>query len=682
MSTLAIEQDGQLADPVRTVKPIRDRIRQARDHRKQFEPTWQSNMAFAAGQHWYVWDPKARVQRRIQDVDPRYRRRELYSVDLITEYRTTVLGELGSDDDRPELLLEHEDVAGEDFQAQVNRALGYAWEFEVNADEALAEADRLCVDLGTSAIRCRFDPTVGPVKGEMPYMNGKPIMDPAQAMQMLAQGQPGPAPGVTMNNVQEGRICWEPLSAFHLLVPPGVTHERYFPWECVVRPTLLSDVVAEFGDVAKQLDEDTDIASSLGVAATSAAGGQLSAIGEARETRLRDHVWLFTYFERPTAKQPQGRVFHFAGNDLKLLKAEDQLPYLAPDGTYRSGISYFHYLRVTGRFWSRALVENLKDGQRAYNKRATQENEIIDRGMPVVFRRRGSTAEKQTDSPMEVIDLEQTEQAPTVFNGVGPGPWMRESKEQIRVDMEHASGVRGPSLGENPQNVDTYSQLARLIEADVVKRQPMMRERKQTIGELVEDTVYDMRTYWGAEKQVMLAGDEDRVEAEVFNATKIPTFFIVKPAKGTAKPRSQAAELTKIEQLWKAALESQVVGMNAQAWVEWYKNSLEAGEALELPGLGADDQTEKARLENHLMLQGADVPTAYYDPIELHLPLHREAQITAELSGDPGAWQRIEAHVQRHLVDAQRNAMMAAQQAGPPQPGPGPAAPSPIGGPR
>jgi hypothetical protein len=55
---------------------------------------------------------------------------------------------------------------------------------------------------------------------------------------------------------------------------------------------------------------------------------------------------------------------------------------------------------------------------------------------------------------------------------------------------------------------------------------------------------------------------------------------------------------------------------------------------LELPEQAADDQADKAELENHLMLQGHDVHVTYYDPPNVHIPLHRAAQIQAEMTGD------------------------------------------------
>src|SRR6266511_2309606 len=83
------------------VEPIKQRLMAARDARKAYEPTWHSNLAFAAGKHWLQWDRFQRMLVMPQELKDK----ELYTADVITEYRTTALGELGSDDDRPELPL-------------------------------------------------------------------------------------------------------------------------------------------------------------------------------------------------------------------------------------------------------------------------------------------------------------------------------------------------------------------------------------------------------------------------------------------------------------------------------------------------------------------------------------------------------------------------------------------------
>jgi hypothetical protein len=663
LAQLAPVQDGQNVDAEQIARPIRLKLQQAREwRRKKHEPAWHMSLAFAAGKHWLTWDRDYRALRRVQDVDPRYRGRELYQADVITEYRTTMLGELGADNDRPELLLQRDDQASEDYQAQVNKAVGWGWDYQWHGDEVLAEVDQLTIDLGTAAVRCRWEPNAGPVKADnVPYQNGRPVLKVADATALF---QNGPNPDVTMQQIREGKICWDALSAFNILVPPGVPNERNFPWEAVIRPTLLSEVQETY-PAAAGMKEDGDIGTGLGIATTSAGAAEYGS-SETRNDRLRDHVWLVTYYERPTGKFPQGRVMVFAGNDLKLIHTDNRLPYQAPDGTWRSGISYFHWWRVTGQFFSRSLVSSMEDGQRMINRRGTQKNEIIDRNMPFMIVDRSSNAKNRDGTPLEFVELEPSERTPVVVTGQGLTDAFNKDIDVLRDDIAHATGIKGPRLGENPANVSTYSQLALINESDQVKREPILAARKLSISHLVEDSVYDIRTYWGPDKQIMLAGDEDQVDAQVFDATKIPPFYIVTTAKGSSKPRTQAAKLKLIEDIATFSLNART-----PVPIAWFKDSLEAGEPLALPEQAADDQADKAELENHLMLQGHDVQVTYYDPPNVHIPAHRSAQIQAEMVGDDRAWQTIERHVQQHLtVVAQQAAKtQALQQSGPP-PGP------------
>jgi hypothetical protein len=679
MTSLALaDTNGHLTLLDDQVKPIRDRVKQGRDYRRRyFEPGWQVNLAYASGQHWLVWHGQTRTLRTIQELDPRYRGRELVTADVITEYRTTALGELGSDNDRPELLLRRDDQVSEDFQEQLNRAISYGWDHEWDGDDALAQVDRYVVDLGTAAIRCRFDPTTGPVLDEnIPHLDGKPIMDLGQATQLMSGG---PNPAVTMQAVRTGRICWEPVSAFGIIVPPGAVHEKKFAWETIVMPAYLPDVKELHPVTAATLTEDNDISTALGISTSSPSlNASTCMAGDAKENRLRDHVWLFNYYERPTQRYPQGREITFAGNDLKLLDYRETLPYVAPDGTHRSGISYFHWWRVTGRFWSRALMDVLKDGQKGINKRRTQMNEIIDRNMPYVIVQKDSQAKRRQGLINEIVEIDPSERAPQPVNGIGPGPWMQGDIEALRGDLAHASGIAGPRRGENPPGVTTYAQLSLLNEADTAKREPIYLERKRAISQLIEDSVYDIRTYWGREKQIALAGDDDRLEATIFDATKTPTFFIVQIGKGVAKPRSPAAELQKVTDIWNAAVLSAAVQSSPAAWIQWYKDSFESGEALELPNSQVEDPGEKAEYENHYLGQGVPMPIAYYDVHAVHLPRHRRLQDAAMFEQDMQLWQLVEQHCQLHIQAAQAQAEAQMQA---PQPAPGLGAPGGAGAP-
>jgi hypothetical protein len=360
---------------------------------------------------------------------------------------------------------------------------------------------------------------------------------------------------------------------------------------------------------------------------------------------------------------------------MKLLRHDDKLPYIGPDGEYRSGIAYLHFWRVTGRFWSKSLIEPMKSIQRGVNKRRTQINEIIDRGMPFVIVQKDSRLMQRKGIPHEFIEIEASERIPQPVSGIAAGALqaLLADVEAHREDLEHATGVRAPRLGENPAGVNTFAQLALINENDQTKRMEIVNQHRGTIKQLVEDSVYDMRRYWGAQKQIMLAGDEDEAEASVFNATQIPAFFIVKIAKGASMPRGQAANLKRIEDIAQYSLNARMPLPTG-----WLKESQEAGQPLEIPEESADDQAEKARRENHMLMLGQDVPVSYYDPPATHIPIHRSAQIQAEESGDVAAWQRIETHVQAHLLAQQQNALEVAQMSAPPPfPSPPPGAPPP-----
>lgn len=680
MSIAYQEQPSAAVDPSDPAGLWKQRIQQAREDRRRYEPVWLSNLAFAAGKHYLMFDRFTRSMVLPPQIQTDMEQGNLYTADVITERRMRALGELSSDDDRPELLLVDDGDTQEDFADQLNKAVGYGWDYEWRGDDALLDLDQKVIDLGTAGIRCRFDPTVGKPKGEFPHLNGKPVMDADQARQLFADG---PNPQVEMRPIREGRITWEVLSPFNLLVPPGVEHERDFPWEIVVRPVPLDEVKALY-PAAATLTEDVDIGSIIGTDTRSdSPAREVNSALPATSSRLRDHVWVFTCYQRPNAKYPDGQVVVLAGAQMKFMDSVDELPYVGPDGERRSGISYFHWWRATGRFWSRSLVEAMKDVQRRVNKRLNQIDKTIDRGQPYVIVDKNGNAHKRRGWPMEILALEPTERQPQPVSGVQPGSWMYEDKNDAISDLDRASGIGESALGSNPENVQTYSQLALLNEQEQGKRSTIRKGRQLAIGRLVEDSVYDIRTYWGPDKQILLDSDDDRVESRVFNATKVPSFYIVRTGKGSPGPRTQAAQLQKINDIWNAAEASTAVSLDPARYLRWYSDSLAAGEPLDLPDEPNDAPTDKAKLENHLLTQGQPVEVAYYDPPQIHIPLHREAQIEADMSGDQQTVANIEIHIQQHLAMAQEVAeQQAALQPAPPanpqvgEPG-GPPAPPP-----
>lgn len=669
----------------------RTRISGAQYHRRPFEIMWLLNLAFASGQQWTVVDRHTRTLRDISEVDVRYEGADLYVADFIKEQRGAALGELTSDSERPELLVpdDSDNPVSDSIQEQLNQAVDYGWDFEWDGDVQLMDVRRKCVDLGVAAMRCRFDKNAGkqvksstgePVSAPLDD-DGHPITDGSKAHDYVA-GKLQAGAQAKFSPVNEGKIRWETGSAFNLLVPPGVPNERDFPWEIWVRPVPLADVQALY-PAAAGMRPDEDIGSVIGI--TVAQGGFNVQQGGYLPSRLADHVWLYTGYERATPSFPKGRVAVLAGAQKRLLEVTPKLPYEMMDGTWSSGIVYFHWWRMTDRFWSIGLVETLKDSQRMTNRTATQVQEIIDRSMPFVIVEEDSIPQKPGGKPMEWVEVKKgTQVAPQAQAGVGPGQWMAAHRAQLMEDAQHASTLSSLKLGENPTNVDTYSQLALLQDQEASKRSTIRNDHQNQVGKLVELSVQDISRYWPESKQILIGGGkENELRAIDFKKSSIPALFIVKPAKGSAKPRSQAAQLQLIQDIWNAAIAAVTVQQDPLAWVQWLKESYQAGEPLALPSPPADNQLLLARRENYELLNGEQPAVAYWDQIETHLPIHRDAEDHARMAGDVDAINRIEQHIKEHQ-DVQRANAAQLAQVRPTQPGlplaPGAAAPPVIPG--
>lgn len=631
------------------------RIADAKAARYPFERTMLSDLAFAAGQHWLVYDQQHRRMRHISDVDNRYADRELYTADRITEYREAQLGELEADDDRPELSVVQEGETAEESGEQLNNAVAHAWSQEWEADEVLAIARPWVVDMGVAAIRCRWDPDCGELEGHAPVdQYGKPLPDD-QAAQLLEDGMLPDGSLPKFKPVYKGKTCWEAYSALHILPPPGITHERYFPWEILARPVPITEVEATYPQLKGKLTEDTDIANLAGVTTNN-----VTVAGQPSTQRLRGHVWVYTCFEKPTTVHPNGYEVVLVSNRFLLADDIEGFQYQLPDGTPHSGIVYLHWWRRSDRFWSGSFITPLKDPQRIINRLETQQIEITDRGMPKTFVEKGSLEEDPKGTPHEIIELAKNAAPPVIGQGVGPGPWMEQLLAHQADNLGHASTLAAIRLGENPEGVDTYSQLALLNDNETSKRARILRDHRRQIARLVELGVYDIRKYWPSEKHILVAGKEDQIARVLFEKAGIPDFYMAKVAAGAPAPKSQGALLKMVDAIWAAAVQAWVAVNDGNEWVQWYFDSIKAGKPLDLPSAKSNTQKELAYLENDQMFDGQLPQVMDYDVLPVHLVVHREAEDQARAAGDMQTVQLITLHIEQHIQQAQAN---AAQQA-------------------
>lgn len=661
--------------------PIREKVEQGKRDRKKREPVWHQNRAFASGKQWLKW---SRGDRSLK-LDPRdvAEGKQRYTVDLLSQYMGTGEGLLAGADDRRDLVFSKEDTPSEQFTKAANDALGFGWDVEFGAPAALTRTKRRILVDGTAAVQAVFDPTVGRELGQVPIGDGRSVTvlganegEPPQMMPTKA-GQPileGPlarayiaehqAEGTQpeYRNMKEGRIRYRAYSVFNIIVPPGIEDEDDFPWEAIVDAVPIDTLITEYGDKAQGLQAEPLAAlEMLGV--KESFEDSMGSDPEDADTpgKLDGHVARVRFYERPCREYPKGRFVCYAGE--RLLHQRDELPVRRANGDYSSGIAYFHYRPVEGRFWGRSLVEQGKSPQRAFNRRVQQIAETIDRGQPYMVVSGDEDPIKSSDRPLEIVKVPKFGQIPTAVQGIGPGEWMWRSLEELRQELEEAMGIKGVELGENPSNVNTYGQLQLLAEKARTKTNPIVEDFQAGIERLEEFSVYLMRRFWPADKQIAIIGEEEMAEAVEFKASELPEFFRFKVAEG-ARTRSQAAEIQLVTDVWNAAqtiLATEQDPMVKHRWLQWYVDSLKAGKMLPLPDSPTDSQDEKARWQNAQLSEGEAVQAAEWDVPEIHLPIHEELRVEMEMAGRDDIVQIVSEHIAEDQAIAQQAADAQAQ---------------------
>jgi hypothetical protein len=621
----------------------KERQMQASRDRRRYEPVWSLCQSFISNKQWVGW---SRRDRRIVS-EPNPQNRERHTVNVLTSYLMTNVGKFISDDMRPHLFFRSDSQEDESYARQANKALEYAWDEELDADDVLYDAILRMCSFGLSAIQCLWTPDRGPVIAEnVPFINGQPSYDTSQVADHYAKG------GQFDVRTVRGKLEWRPLSPTNILPPPGIVHERDFPWIIIERPMDLGRLRTEFGDVAKGITEQNLAAFDMAGLRDSVSDSD--GVSQTTTGRLKNHAILYTGYEMPTREHPGGRRIWWA-QDTKLREKEG-LGYKI-DGEPKIGIRFFKYNMVPDRFWPIGQIEPGIGPQRQRNRSRSQYIEMKDRsGLGRIYARPGALSVTQLPGGKvaEVIEVRTGVEFPVETLGTGPGPWMAQDIQMHDSDIDKVMGMGQVTLGQGaPGGVSAYSAMALLAEQDDRRVGPIMKAIRTNVQQLVKFTLQDIRTYWGPTKQVVLPGDNDQIDAFVFDASRMPPEVYVKVGTGAAAPRNQAAEIQKVFDLFDRSISS-----GAPLPTQWLYDSLEAGKALPLPITPDQVQTEKADIENMLIAKGGVVTVSETDAHDIHMREHLEAISAHQLiPGMEDVVRALQEHYAEHEQAKQSSSM-------------------------
>lgn len=630
-----------LAEPAKTeLSKWQERRTTARSDRRRYESAWHICSNFLAGRQWVGWNTRTNRVVSLPNPDER----ERHTINLITQYHQTVLGKLFVEDLRPDLLFTREDIEAQGVAQHARIVSKYLWESELDADTQLYRATHKMLTYGTAGLRCYFDPTKGPILGEVPIVDGQPIYDPSIAREVMAQANAQGAQ-VDIEAVHEGRICWEALSPFQILPPPGVEYPEHFPWLIIDRAVPVEAVKYRYAGAPDNLKaQPLETADTMPRDVPSIGNTDMGpATG-----KIADHVLLSTGYEMPTADFPEGRVYTWTQDTP--LETIDKLPYTLK-GNPHHGIGFLHYHNIDGRFWSQGVVEPLVGPQRQINRSASQRIELKDRNLGRVYARKGtfSLSNLPKGKVMELIEIPMHADYPQETAGGGVGPWI-ENEHQINVnDMDMVAGIHDVSQGQAPKGITAFAAMSLLAEQDERRVGPVLKRLRGTIAEQLLVSLDLVRKYWADGKHLAVAGPEGRIEAFEYTRAMLPDEFFFDISKQTPLPKSPAIESQKIFDIFNAA-----IACGTPLPPEWLKDSLDQGRALPFPKREEMVQQRNAEFENYLMDKGQMVAPKYFDDDFIHVQVHRHAQISqASTPGTEQFNQMLEQHIMMHLEQAQ-----------------------------
>lgn len=644
------------------LQPALARVEESEKHRDEFLPQVRVNRKFAAKkQHLDINPQDGRV------LDARYRTISGVSVKMVTsdilgQYVQSAIGRLAANDYKPNFLAGQPDEQAAEITIMINDAYTWGWDNEWDGERKVLSLLRLLAIDGTAAIRCRYDRSYGEIIGDIPYKDGRPITDAEEARKYVAETAKDGG-RAAFSTLREGKVCWEMLSLENILWPSGEEDPSEFSWEAIGRPIDVMEVHARYGEMA-----DGILAENL-----QSSGSLTSGLGFKEESKssMSNKVMVYTLYEKPNSKFKKGRTIIFTKTNL--LDVIPSLPFSDHPKGPKTGVHYFRWQIVPGRFPGVAFIEGGIGAQTIRNKRLTQIDTTIDRGMPKIFTEEQSLARPRTGEPGEYVEIRPGAPLPQVWSGFQPGQWMLQDIKLQDENVEKAMGMKSISLGQPPQGVSAYSAMALLTENDALKLDPIAQDIRLGFIELSFDTMESMRN-WPKEKNMEIAGPDGALRAFLFSANEIPERYLVIAPKQGALPRSQAAELQKINDIWAAA-----IAIQQPLPMTWYVESLNAGKPQKLPTSLSNTSKHKAELENIVMFHTKqNVPVSPEDDDLAHVEIHRAFQSNMHSMANMGDQDGgtvagiIEQHCQEHLRAAQATKpgqMASDSQTAAPQPG-------------
>ncbi len=365
-------------------------------------------------------------------------------------------------------------------------------------------------------------------------------------------------------------------------------------------------------------------------------------------TTMENGVLLLERYTLPTPELPQGRLEIVAEGEL--LYAGD-LPYKNGERGER-GFPFVKQdsMRLPGAFFACSIIDRLIPVQRAYNAVRNRKHEFLNRlSMGVLTVEDGSidTDELAEEGllPGKVLVYRQGGKAPELLDcGKIPDEFKAE-EEWLEKEFSLVSGVSDLTQSSTPFRVTSATGLQLLLSQDESRLSATVVCMERAVKEIGRQALRLYRQFAGTARLMTMTGENKKVQAYYFNASKLDVNDIQFESSQTTTPEEKKRVLL---ELYQAGLLSDEDGKISKE----NKNRI-----LEAFGFGSYENARdisalhiaKAREEN-LELKGGMVAVNGYDDHELHIVEHTRFLLGEEFkkTGNAEMKARFEGHLAEH----------------------------------
>jgi hypothetical protein len=607
-----------------TLTVVRERLRQAKRERQQYEADWFLNLAFFQGRQWVAWDGKGIYEPRINRVKV-----------TLNQFQPIIRTEVAKmTKERPGWQATPRQPSEEAVNDAVTGSRLIDWGYD-HLDFGTARRNgvqwsRLC---SAGFVKVVWNPdATGSGTDVLVGAAGEPIVDPSTG-RVARPGQfpeIDAIPDVKVKRIGEGDLELIVRAPFDIYPDPLATGMNDLRWlidESVRAPEYVKD---RYG---KTVQPDAPSQSGVVESRTLASAGSSNG-GEMLGVRVYE-MW-----ERPSPSVPDGR--HVVWCDGAVL-ADDPNPY--------GRIPYFMFtgIEVPGRFWPDSVGTHLRNPQERINKLASQIADNASKfGNPSLLIDALADV-KYFGVPGEQIMFNGTTQtaAPTFLQPPQMPPYVLQLQDTFNQALRDISGQYEVSNGTVPAGVTAASAISLLQQQDATRLGPDIEAMEETIGEIGQFVLEQMAKRYSTERIVVIAGEDGVIDIDSFRASAAFCVPDVRVRPFSTFPRSIAARQAAIRDTLNMLLQYGVPLSGAA--IARALRDMEVGAVEDIVESYTADQQQIAREHADFLRGGQLLGNPIVDNHPVHIDNHKDLAKSARFKAlDPEKQQLLMQHIMWH----------------------------------